>query len=75
MKTIIKIVLTYIIAVCVFFPLLAIFNNSDNLLVNLAGFAYLMILCIIGHTKVGKMGLKYLSDASNKIDEWLGKFN
>lgn len=75
MKTIIKITLTYIIAVCVFFPLLAICNTNDNWLVNLGGFAYLMILCVIGHTKVGKMGLKYLSDASNKIDEWLEKFN
>lgn len=71
MKTIIKIILTYIIAVFVFFPLLAICSISDNLLVNLGGFAYLIILCIIGHTKVGKMGLKCLSDASNKIEEWL----
>lgn len=71
MKTIIKIILTYIIAVCVFFPLLAICSVSDNLLVNLGGVVYLLILCIIGHTKVGKMGFKCFSDASNKIEEWL----
>lgn len=71
MKTIIKIILTYAIAFIVFCPLLAIINDNGSILINLSGFAYLAILCIVSHTKVGKIGLKHLADASNKIDEWL----
>lgn len=69
MKTIIKITLIYIIACIVISPCLMMLN--DNLWVNLGGFAYLGMLWTVGHTKVGKTGLKCLSDASDEIEEWL----
>lgn len=72
MKTIIKITLTYLIACVVILPLFAIFNENDNLWVNLAGFAYFGILCIIGHTKVGKKGLKCLIRANYELTKIIG---
>lgn len=72
MKTIIKITLTYLIACVVILPLFAIFNENDNLWVNLGGFAYFGILWIIGQTKAGKKGLKCLIRANYELTKIIG---
>lgn len=67
-----KVILTYVIAIVVILPAFAVFNESDNLIVNLGGLAYLLILLYVGTTKVGKKGLKCLYDANNELAKRLG---
>ena len=50
-------ILTLIVGMVVISPCLLIINESDDFKPNLVGFLWLVILCIIGRTKVGNWAI------------------
>lgn len=66
---------TMIVGMVVLFPCLLIFNESGNILPNLAGFIYIAILYIIGRTKVGKKAIYEVIRANKKIEDYITKTN
>lgn len=55
------------IAVVAFIPTLLVLNDSENLWVNLIGFAYIGLLVIVSRTSVGKMFFQRLERIENKL--------
>jgi hypothetical protein len=62
-----KAILTYIGAMIVLAPCLLVFNESNTILPNLIGFAYMGILFIILRGKVAKKAYKALTKANNSL--------
>lgn len=63
----------YILAIVAIMPCLLILNESDNLFVNILGFAWVGILIIASRTKVGKTVIKAVLDVNKKMCNWLEK--
>ena len=55
------------IAIVLFFPTLLAVNESGNLWVNLAGFAYIGLLFIGARTNIGKMFIKRFMKIEGKL--------
>lgn len=68
-----KSVLTIIVCMVVVSPCLLILNESGNFMPNLVGFMWLVVLCIVGRTKVGKMALYRLVKANKNIERIIFK--
>lgn len=68
-----KSVLTIIVCMVVVSPCLLILNESGNFMPNLVGFMWLVVLCIVGRTKVGKMALYRLVKANKNIERIMFK--
>lgn len=62
-----KAILTYIGAMIVLAPCLLVFNESNTILPNLIGFAYIGILLIVFRGKVAKKAYKTLIKANNSL--------
>ena len=62
-----KAILTYIGAMIVLAPCLLVFNESNTILPNLIGFAYIGILFIVSRGKVAKKAYKALIKANNSL--------
>lgn len=62
-----KAILTYIGAMIVLAPCLLVFNESNTILPNLIGFAYIGILLIVFRGKVAKKAYKALINANNSL--------
>lgn len=62
-----KAILTYIGAMIVLAPCLLVFNESNTILPNLIGFAYIGILLIVFRGKVAKKAYKALIKANNSL--------
>lgn len=62
-----KAILTYIGAMIVLAPCLLVFNESNTILPNLIGFAYISILLIVFRGKVAKKAYKALIKANNSL--------
>lgn len=63
----IKPIITYLVAIIVLLPCFLIFNESDTILPNLIGFAYVGILFIVFRRKVAKKAYKALIKANNSL--------
>lgn len=62
-----KAILTYIGAMIVLAPCLLVFSESNTILPNLIGFAYMGILLIVFRRKVAKKAYKALIKANNSL--------
>ena len=62
-----KAILTYIGAMLVLAPCLLVLNESNTILPNLIGFAYIGILLIVFRGKVAKKAYKALIKANNSL--------
>lgn len=68
MKNVIKTITTLLIAIAVVFPCTAIFNESDNLWINLLGFVYLFILWRFSRTDSGRWCLHQIDKANEQLN-------
>lgn len=64
-------ILTFIVGMVVISPCLLILNESDDFKPNLGGLLWLMILCIVRHTKVGIWAINKVVQANKNIERWL----
>ena len=64
-------ILTLIVGMVVISPCLLILNESGDFKPNLGGFLWLVILCIIGRTKVGNWAINQVVQANKNIERWL----
>lgn len=64
-------ILTVIVGMVTISPCLLILNESDDFKPNLVGFLWLVILCIIGRTKVGNWAINQVVQANKNIERWL----
>lgn len=63
--------LTLLVGMIAVSPCLLIFNENGNIMPNLLGFSYLVILYIVRHTKVAKWAIKQVIQANKNIERWL----
>lgn len=63
----IKLIITYLVAIIVLLPCFLIFNESNTILPNLIGFTYISILFIVFRGKVAKKAYKALIKANNSL--------
>jgi hypothetical protein len=69
----IKAFFTMIVGCVLFLPCLLLFNESGNFTPNLAGLLYVVVLCILSHTKVGKTAIYKVLKANKTIEDKLIK--
>ena len=62
-----KSIIVYIVTMVILTPCLLIFNESNTILPNLIGFAYIGILLIVFRGKVAKKAYKALIKANNSL--------
>lgn len=63
----IKAIITYLVAIIALLPCFLILNESNTILPNLIGFAYIGILLIVFRGKVAKKAYKALIKANNSL--------
>lgn len=66
-----KTILTVIVGMVVISPCLLILSESDDFKPNLGGFLWLIILCIVGRTKVGIWAINQVVQANKNIERLL----
>lgn len=64
-------IVTVVVGMVVISPCLLILSGSDDFKPNLGGFLWLMILCIVGRTKVGIWAINQVVQANKNIERWL----
>lgn len=64
-------IFTVIVGMVIISPFLLILNESGDFKPNLGGFLWLVILCIIGRTKVGIWAINQVVQANKNIEQWL----
>lgn len=64
-------IMTFIVGMVVIAPCLLILNESGDFKPNLVGLLWLVILCIIGRTKVGIWAINQVVQANKNIERWL----
>ena len=69
----IKAFFTMIVGCVLLLPCLLLFNESGNFTPNLAGFLYVVVLCTLSHTKVGKTAICKVLKANKTIEDKLIK--
>lgn len=69
----IKTLFTILIGCIVFAPCLLLFNESGNILPNLFGLLYCLILYTCRGTKVAKTAIYWVNNANKNIESWLPK--
>lgn len=65
----IRVMFVMIVSMVVISPCLLIFNESGNFLPNFVGFLWIVVLCIIGRTKVGKLAIREVEKANKLIED------
>lgn len=59
--------LVWVIAIVLAIPCLLVLNESDTIVPNLIGFAYIGLLALLGRTRIGRLFIKRFMSIEGKL--------